>query len=175
MSEPFLGQIYLVGYNFAQRGFSFCAGQIIAISQNTALFSLLGNTFGGDGRTTFGLPDLRGRTAIGIGHGPGLPDYRWGEKAGNYQTTLNITNMPSHNHTATLHAETGPATQTSGSGNLLGVSQIYAPPGAAPNQPMASEAVTVANAGGNQPFNHMPPFLALNYEIAMMGIFPSRS
>ncbi|KIC47794.1 tail fiber protein [Tateyamaria sp. ANG-S1] len=175
MSEPYLGQIYLVGYNFAQRGFNLCAGQLIAISQFSALFSLLGTTFGGDGRTTFGLPDLRGRTAVGMGTGPGLTTRVWGERGGAEETQILAANMPAHSHTATMHAETGPATQTSGAGNMLGLASIYATPGAAPNQPMSNEAVTVSNTGGNIPINNMQPFLTLNYEIAMFGVFPSRS
>ena len=98
MSEPFLGEIRLFGFNFAPRGWSFCTGQLLPISQNSAVFSLLGTTFGGDGRTTFGVPDLRGRVAIGVGQGPGLSDRRWGQRGGAETTTLNVNQMPNHRH-----------------------------------------------------------------------------
>ena len=166
MSEPFLGQIYLVGYNFAQRGFSLCQGQLLAISQFSALFSLLGTNFGGDGRTTFGLPNLAGRTAIGQGTGPGLTPRTIGQSGGAETASISEVNMPSHTHTATLNAETGAASESNPTGNL---------PGAAPNRAMSTEAVVVNPAGGQQPFNTISPFLVLNYEIALQGIFPSRS
>ena len=102
MSEPFIGQITLVGFNFAPRGWAFCEGQLLSISQNTALFSLLGTTYGGDGRTTFGLPDLRGRVPIGPGTGPGLPSYSWGQKGGADREALAINQMPGHSHTVAL-------------------------------------------------------------------------
>ncbi|MCA0850439.1 phage tail protein [Salipiger thiooxidans] len=175
MSEPFLGQIYLVGYNFAQRGFSLCQGQLLAISQFSALFSLLGTNFGGDGRTTFGLPNLAGRTAIGQGTGPGLTPRTIGQSGGAETASISEVNMPSHTHTATLNAETGAASESNPTGNLLGLAQIYAAPGAAPNRAMSTEAVVVNPAGGQQPFNTISPFLVLNYEIALQGIFPSRS
>src|SRR5215211_4319727 len=101
MSEPFIGQIMLVPYNFAPRGWAFCAGQILPIAQNTALFSLLGTTFGGNGQTTFALPDLRGRAPIGQGQGPGLSNISLGEAAGTETVTLLSTNMPAHSHTVT--------------------------------------------------------------------------
>ncbi|EPX82284.1 phage tail protein [Salipiger mucosus] len=175
MSEPFVGQIYLVGYDFAQRGFALCQGQLMPISQNSALFSLLGTNYGGDGRTTFGLPDLAGRTAIGQGHGAGLSLRTIGQKGGTESTTLGVQNMPSHTHQASLMAETGAATETNPTGNLLGLAQVYSPPGEAPNREMASDAISVGNTGGQQPFDHMPPYLVLNYEIALQGIYPSRS
>jgi microcystin-dependent protein len=98
MSEPYIGEIKIVGFNFAPRGFSTCSGQLLAISSNTALFSLLGTTFGGDGRTTFGLPDFRGRTAIGVGTGPGLTPASWGQRLGTEYTYIQVSNMPAHSH-----------------------------------------------------------------------------
>ena len=99
MSEPFLGQIQMFGFNFAPRGWSTCNGQILPIAQNTALFALLGTTFGGDGRTTFSLPDLRGRDAVHVGTGPGLPTVRWGQRGGTHTYNIAIANLPAHNHT----------------------------------------------------------------------------
>src|SRR3954468_23228168 len=98
MSEPFLGEIRMFGGNFAPRGWAFCNGQILSIAQNTALFSLLGTTYGGNGQTTFGLPDLRGRVAVSAGQGPGLSNYSLGELAGSESVTLTSANMPAHNH-----------------------------------------------------------------------------
>ena len=100
MAEPFIGQIQIFGFNFPPRGWSFCDGQLLPIAQNTALFSLLGTTFGGDGRTTFGLPDLRGRVAIHPGTGPGLPPVTWGQRGGAASTVLTTNQMPNHNHQA---------------------------------------------------------------------------
>ncbi|MCR9140506.1 MAG: tail fiber protein [Alphaproteobacteria bacterium] len=175
MSEPFIGQIYLVGYNFAQRGFAFCQGQLLPIAQNSALFSLLGTTYGGDGRTTFGLPNLAGRTAIGQGNAPGLSDRRIGQTGGEESVSITTNNMPAHSHTASLHGETAPATLSDPSNALLGISQIYAESGAGPNRTMAEDAITMTDTGGGQPVDNMMPFLVLNYEIALQGIFPSRS
>lgn len=175
MSEPFIGQVYLVGYNFATRGFAFCEGQLLAISQNTALFSLLGTTFGGDGRTTFGLPDLRGRAPIGVGRGPGLSDYRWGQKGGTETTTLITPNLPSHNHAPTMHAELGNPDQTNPSNNMLASGNIYRAPHAGEDRTLASGSIKSSNVGNNQPFNNMQPYLAMYYQIALVGVFPSRS
>jgi len=175
MSEPYLGQIYLVGYNFAQRGFALCAGQLLPISQNSALFSLLGTFYGGDGVSTFGLPDLRGRTAIGMGHGPGLSNRTIGQQGGSETNTLTVAEMPSHNHTATLMGEPTTATASNPTNAMLANADIYAPQGAASDRPMASEAISVSNTGGNLPVNNMQPFLVLNYEIALQGVYPSRS
>ncbi len=176
MSEPFVGQIYLVGYNFAQRGFAFCDGQLLPISQNTALFSLLGTMYGGDGRSTFGLPDLRGRCAVGMGNGPGLSSYRIGQKGGEETTTLTVNEMPSHNHnmqgTNQIGNLTGPGSdllaKTEG---LAGDPRLYHD--GPPNVTMDPLAIT--NTGGGQAHNTMQPYLVLNYEIALTGVFPSRS
>lgn len=175
MSEPYIGQIYLVGYSFAQRGFALCQGQLLPISQNSALFSLLGTMYGGDGRTTFGLPDLQGRCALGQGRGAGLSDRRTGSKGGSETNTMSVLQMPSHNHTPVLHAETGASTSDQPQGNMLGFANIYIPPGAAPDRAMAGESIVSQNQGGGQSMNNMQPFLVLNYEIALVGVFPSRT
>lgn len=174
MSEPFLGQVYLVGYNFAMRGFALCEGQILPISSNTALFSLLGTYYGGNGTSTFGLPDLRGRVPIGQGAGPGLSAYSIGQTGGSQTTSLSTANMPNHTHVATLMAENGGAAANTPGGNLLAQADVYLAPGRAPNAAMASSAIQVSSEGGSQPFDKMPPFLVMNYQIALQGLYPSR-
>lgn len=176
MSEPFIGQLMLVPYNFAPQGWAFCQGQILSIAQNTALFSLLGTTYGGNGQTTFALPDLRGRVPVSSGQGPGLSNYSLGQVSGSENTTLLTTNMPAHTHTATaaLNANSGPANDSLPNGNFLAEGSIY---NSSSNATMNSNAVAVSlsPAGGNQPFNNVQPILALNWVIALQGIFPSRN
>lgn len=175
MSDPYIGQIYLVGYAFAQRGFALCEGQLIAISQNTALFSLIGTQFGGNGTQTFALPDLRGRVAIGQGSGINVSPRTIGQMGGSETTTLSTANLPSHTHSAALMAEDTPASASTPSGNLMAQANIYAPAGRGADVALNTASVTVGATGGNQPAQTMPPFLVLNYEIALQGIFPSRS
>ena len=170
MAEPFLGQLMCVGFNFAPRGWAFCNGQIMAIAQNTALFSLLGTTYGGNGQTTFGLPDLRGRVALGFGQGPGLSNYTQGEVAGVETVTLNSQQMPLHNH-AINASNLDAADQTPG-GNFPSGGGAYNNP-APPRQAM--NAAMCGNAGGNQPHENRQPYLVLNWVIALQGIFPSRN
>lgn len=174
MADPFIGQIYLVGYNFAQRGFALCQGQLQSIAQNTALYSLIGTNYGGDGVNTFGLPDLQGRMPIGQGHGPGLSNRPIGQKSGTETNTLSTSQMPAHTHTATLYAESADAAATAPAGNLLAQANIYAAPGRGTNQALSGESITVTPQGGNMAVENMPPFLVMNYEIALVGIFPSR-
>lgn len=170
--EPFIGQIQLFGFNFAPRGWAFCEGQLLAISQYTALFSLLGTTYGGDGRTTFGLPDLRGRVPIGPGTGPGLSTYRWGQKGGQERVTLNINEIPSHTHTMMATTVAGSSSNPSG--------MLLAETGALDKE-YGTGALTAMNnqaigqMGGNQPHNILQPYLAVYYCIALVGVFPSRS
>jgi microcystin-dependent protein len=174
MAEPFIGQVYLVGFNFAARGFALCEGQQLSIAQNTALFSLLGTTYGGNGTTVFALPDLRGRMPIGQGAGPGLTQRPIGQMAGHESTTLSAANLPSHSHAATLMAENGGAASNTPGGSLLAQADIYLAPGRAANVQLDASAVQVAPTGSNAPFDSMPPFLVMNYQIALVGIFPSR-
>lgn len=174
MSEPFIGQVYLVGFNFAARGFAFCDGSLLAISSNTALFSLIGTAFGGNGTTNFALPDLRGRMPIGQGTGPGLTPRSIGQTSGSETTTLVTGNMPGHTHTATLMAENGGAAANTPGGNLLAQADIYLAPGRAPDVAMAASAIQVSTEGGGLPFDKMPPFLVMNYQIALQGLYPTR-
>lgn len=178
MSEPFIGQIIMFGGNFAIRGWAKCDGQLLPISQHTALFSLLGTTYGGDGRTTFALPDLRGRFPMHAGSGPGLSPRTMGTKFGAESTTLTVNNMPVHSHVGTIKAKNGPADSQSPIGNVLanesgGVTAVYS--SEAPDGAMSSDAVEVGNAGSGHPHSSMPPFLAINFLIALVGLFPSRN
>jgi microcystin-dependent protein len=173
--DPFIGQIQAFGFNFPPRGWAFCDGQLLPISQNTALFSLLGTTYGGDGRTTFALPDLRGRSIVHPGNGPGLPPITQGERAGRVDVTLTVNNLPSHNHTLSVLASDSDATlDEAAQGARFGTtsSPIYAPSAAGS---VALAADTTSAVGGSQPFNIRNPYLGVYYSIALQGIFPSRN
>jgi microcystin-dependent protein len=172
MSTPFLGSMMAVAFNFAPKGWAQCAGQLLPINQNQALFALLGTTFGGNGQTTFALPDLRGRAAMSSGQGPGLSNYSLGQIAGSESITLNISQMP-------LHAHAWMATSTTGSvilppGNLLGnaANFVASPPDAAAGN---LNPGTITNIGGSQPHTNQSPFLVINWIIALTGIFPSQN
>lgn len=190
MAEPFIGQIIMFGGNFAPRGWALCDGQLLPIAQNSALFSILGTIYGGDGRTTFGLPDLRGRVALHAGSGPGLTPRTLGQKAGAQDTTLNVNNIPAHNHPATSVANcvVGPGNTNVASANFWskdfgGQSGTYnsgpadGTMASNTNNLPADNAVTttVENTGGGQSFNNMQPYQVVNYIIALTGIFPSRN
>lgn len=171
--DPFLGEIKFFAGNFAPRGWALCQGQLLSINQNQALFSILGTIYGGDGRTSFALPDLRGRAPIQHGNGPGLPEVRQGAKFGAYQTVLTVNNLPNHSHG--LLATTAAGTTADPSNAILANAgrsdNEFAT--TAPNIQMASNAV--GNTGGSQPINNLPPSLGLNAIIALQGTFPSRN
>ncbi len=173
MAQVFLGSLMLVPYNFAPQGYAFCQGQLMSISQNAALFSLLGTQFGGDGRSNFGLPNLQGRLAVGQGQGPGLELYDIGESGGSPSVTLLASNAPTHNHS--VLAGKLAADKNAPSGNVLAASgspQIYSNATAPPLTPMSQ---SISPVGGNQPHNNMMPYLGLQWIIALQGIFPPRS
>jgi len=200
--EGYLGQILLWPMSWAPQDWMLCQGQMLQISQNQALYSLIGITYGGDGVHTFALPDLQGRMPIGAGQGSGLPSVQLGQKGGVAATTLTVNNMPSHNHaaamtlsglnaTTTLNASTqggGSGTPTAGASLCAanggpGAANIYVAP--APTTGLVSlgninttvsgsGSVTVGNAGGSQPFDNHPPFLGLNFIICMNGMYPQR-
>lgn len=176
MSEPFLAEIKMVGFNFAPRGWAFCDGQILPISQNQSLYSLLGTTYGGDGRTSFALPDLRGRTPVDVGSSNGN-SFQQGEKGGEETHTLSIQQMPTHTHSFSATNDT--ATQQAPSGNLLaqtptGIGNIYSDHNS--NTPDVSlNTAAIANTGGGQAHENMQPFIAINFCIALQGLFPSRN
>jgi len=172
MSEPFVGEIRMFAGNFAPRGWAFCDGQLLAISQNDALFSLLGTIYGGDGRTTFGLPDVRGRIPLHAGTGPGLSQRRLGSKSGNENVTLTANQLPSHTHT--LNASSSTANSATAAGKSLAklpAGDLYRSGTAEHN--LSSNAI--ANTGGNQHHTNLMPSLCVNYIIALFGIYPSRN
>jgi microcystin-dependent protein len=167
LSEPFLGEIRLFGFNFSPRGWAVCAGQIMSIQQNTALFSLLGTQYGGNGVQTFGLPDLRGRVAINQGQGPGLQNYDIGEITGSETVTLTSQQMPIHTHLQPV--TNGPASTSRPHSTVPAAGGSYAAAGD------GGAFVPPSTAGGSQPFSILQPLLVLNYCIALQGIFPSRN
>ena len=166
MAEPFLGEIQIIGFSFAPKGYALCNGQLLPINLNQALFSILGTTYGGDGVTTFALPDLRGRTPIHVGSGHNL-----GERAGEEAHTVAQAEMPAHSHT--LNATSTLATSTNPENNVLarGGSNFYGQFGT----PTPMGVGSVRNTGGSQPHENMSPFLTLNFIIALQGVFPSRN
>jgi microcystin-dependent protein len=171
MAEPFLAEIRIFAGNFAPRGWAFCDGQHLSISQNTALFSLLGTTYGGNGQTTFALPDLRGRVPLHPGQGLGLTQRSLGENGGNERMKLEVGHMPAHVHP--LRATTSTATSTVPTNRVLAAApgrNIY---GTNANTPLAGGMIR--EAGGSQPHGNMQPWLGLNFIIALEGIFPSRN
>ena len=170
MSEPFLAEIRIFAGNFAPRSWAFCDGQLLPIAQNTALFSLIGTTYGGDGRTTTALPNLQGRAPMHPGRGPGLTSRRLGEKVGAETVTLSEAQIPSHTHT--LEASSGTAGANTPANNSF-ASNLQAYHDASSLVQMSSEAV--ATTGGGQSHSNMQPFLTLNYIIALQGLYPSRS
>lgn len=177
--DPFIGQIVMFGGNFAPRGWAFCNGQLLAIAQNSALFSILGTIYGGDGRTTFGLPELRGRAAVHAGgsSGPGLTNRPLGSRGGSQTNTLTTNNMPSHNHVATQRGELALANSGDPTNKLAAIStsQVYTSNTAASEVNLAPESIVVSNTGGGQAVNNMQPYTAVNYIIALVGVFPSRN
>ena len=174
--EPFLGEIKMFAGNFAPRGWAFCDGQILSIAQNTALFSLLGTTYGGDGRTTFALPDLRGRVTIHAGYGPGLSPKRLGEKGGVEAVALTVAQMPNHNHAAQIKADSTVAT-TDSPIDMFPARNAGATPqyGDTLNTVMNSTAVSVGNTGGSQAHTNVQPYNTVYYIICIQGYFPSRN
>ncbi len=176
MSDPLIGEIFMAGFNFAPLGFAKCDGQILPITQNQALFSILGTTYGGDGRTTFGLPDLRGRAPVHEGTGPGLPSKALGQKDGAENVALTANNFPLHTHT--LRATNTEATLNTPGGNVLanptlGQSAYKLNPLAASRVGMNVAAVAVTGGGGGHP--NVQPSLTISFFIALTGIFPSRN
>lgn len=171
--DPFIGQIQPFGFNFPPRGWMFCDGQILAINNYTALFSLLGTTFGGDGRTTFGLPDLRGRSIVHIGSGPGLSHISWGQQGGRESITLATANLPSHNHATVMNL--GGTAEEAGAGHFLASSSTIFAEDAAAGSTLNAGAISSGNTGGGQAYNNRNPFLGINVSIAIVGIFPSRN
>ncbi len=172
--DPFVAEIRIFGFNFAPKGWAFCNGQILPLSQNTALFSLLGTTYGGDGKSNFALPDMQGNTPLFWGQGPGLSLYDIGQTGGEQSVTLLQSEVPSHNH----GVQSAPG-NFSGNSNVVGGNSYaksaqgnaYLPPATLVN--MSIQEVSVV--GGNNPHNNMMPYLTLNFCIALQGVFPPRT
>lgn len=182
--EPFIGQIIMFGGNFAPRGWALCDGALLSISQNQALFSILGTTYGGDGRTTFKLPDLRGRVAMHPGSGPGLSSRSLGQLGGSETNVLNTNQLPSHTHavsasgTVSPGAKNGAGDESNPEGGYMAsaTTDLYAE---TPNTTLGSTPVnlnvTIGNTGANSSINNVQPFQCVNYIIALLGTFPSRN
>lgn len=194
MSDPFIGEITMFAGNFAPRGWAFCNGQLLSVSQHTALFSILGTTYGGNGQTTFALPNLQGRVPVHIGKSPDTSNYMLGEAGGVESVTLTISQMPAHSHQVTKSgsgslqvAGTGSnaLTTPSATNNILGASAAGGSPSAAIWSDELNDPVSLANpinanfivqlAGGSQPFSIRNPYLGMNFIIALEGLYPVRN
>jgi len=177
MSEPFIAEIRIFAGNFAPRGWAFCNGQLLPIAQNTALFSLIGTTYGGDGRTTTALPDLQGRAPMHPGQGPGLTDRRLGERGGAEDVALTTAQMPPHGHA--LRANPGPASTTTADGNSALARSVGGFSYASDryfNVPLGEESIGESgNPGDGLAHNNMQPYLTLNFIIALVGVYPPRN
>lgn len=174
MSEPFIAEVRIWGTNFAPRGWAFCDGQLLAIAQNTALFSLISTTYGGDGRTTMGLPNLQDKVPMHPGRGPGLTERRLGQMTGEQTTTLTEAQIPNHSHSATACNTAGTTENPEGQFigfDRSGTDKVFT--GTNTPAPMASEALK--SNGGSQAHSNLQPFLTLNFCIALLGTYPSRS
>jgi microcystin-dependent protein len=171
MADPFVAEIRIFGFNFAPKGWAFCNGQLLPISQNTALFSLLGTTYGGDGKSTFALPNLQGNAPMHPGQGPGLSQHDLGEMGGSNSVTLLDSEMPSHTHTMRGSLDDADVAIPQPTRSLAKASaNLYSPNGG--TSPLAGQAL--AFAGGSLPHNNMQPYLTLNFCIALQGVFPPR-
>lgn len=172
MSEPFVGEIDIFGFNFAPRGWAFCNGQVMPISQNTALFSLLGTFYGGDGISTFALPNLQGSVPVHQGQGSGLSDIFQGQSGGEETVTLITSELPQHSHTAACNNSQADSVTPGGEewAPEVAGSNAYSSTAGSVMSPTA-----LASAGGGQPHNNLQPYLVLNFCIALLGIFPARS
>ena len=177
--EGVIGYTTLFAGNFAPKNWAFCQGQIMAIASNTALFSILGTYYGGNGTSTFGLPDLRGRTVVGAGQGPGLSEYALGEVAGGETNTLTVGQMPAHTHAMAITVTPFAASQGSVPSPITGIyatgnEQLYNP-SADSSSPAYAAVVTMQNSGSSLPFSTLHPVMGLNYIICLRGVFPARN
>lgn len=173
MSSPYVGEIRMFAGSFAPAGWAFCNGQLMAISENDTLFTLIGTTYGGDGQSTFGLPDLQGRVPIHAGQGPGITqNYQLGEKAGVESVTLGIQQIPVHNHALVASAAAG--SSSSPANNVLAASNTVSMYKAGtPNAPM--NAAMIGTAGGSQPHDNFQPYLCVSFIISLFGVFPNQN
>jgi microcystin-dependent protein len=175
-TDPFVGSIHLVGFNFPPRGFADADGQILSIASNSTLFSLFGTMYGGDGRSTFALPDMRGRSAIHAGTGSGLPTYTQGQRGGTETQTLGINNMPSHSHGVAIQATAAEGDTDDPIGTVwakVDRTDLYST--SAPDVSMAAGTITEQAVGNGQSFSIRDPYIVLRYVVALVGTFPSRN
>ena len=170
--QPYVGEMMMVGFNFAPVGWQFCDGRLLSISDNDVLFQLIGTTFGGDGQTTFALPDLRGRVPVGMGQGSGLSPYVLGEMSGVESVPLNVNQLPLHAHTVNPAASPGEATTNRPDNAFPAVGGYY---GTTTSVTQTMGAPTLAATGGDLPHNNIQPVLAINWIISLFGIFPSQN
>lgn len=175
MSEPFVAEIRIFAGNFAPRGWAFCNGQLLPIAQNTALFSLIGTTYGGDGRTTTALPNLEGRAPMHPGRGPGLTDRRLGQKGGVETVTLTEAQMPNHNHTMRANTNAGDLQIPSNQRSFARTQPGFAWHSSSTSNLVAMADQALPSSGGSQAHNNLQPFLTMNFIIALVGLYPSRS
>ena len=170
MSEPFLAEVRMVGFDFAPRGWAFCDGQILPINQNQSLYSLLGTTYGGDGRTSFALPDLRGRTPLHIGRSNGGDSHSLGQKSGEETHTLSVNELPNHRH-ETMASSVAADAPTPDGHVLASANNVWHDA----TNPVGLRSGTIGSSGGSQAHDNMQPYLVLNFCIALQGLFPSRN
>ncbi len=175
MQNGCIGEVRLFAGNFAPRDWAICSGQLLPISSNTALFSIVGTTYGGDGHTTFALPDMRGRVAVGTGNGPGLSTRHLGQKSGSEYTYLNVNNLPPHSHTGSLKVSNLDGEEGDPSNQFLASSENVEMFIGSTNDNTAPNSLQIDNTGSGTPANNMQPYLALNYVICLFGIYPSRN
>ncbi len=173
MSEPFVAEIRIFAGNFPPRSWAFCNGQLLPVSQNTALFSLIGTTYGGDGRTTTALPNLQGRAAMHPGRGPGLTSRRLGQRGGVDSVTLSEAQMPSHNHSLRADTEVGESLNPDNN-SLARSSGSFSYQQNSSSNLVSLNSNAVGNTGGSQSHNNLQPLIAINYIIALQGLYPSR-
>jgi len=171
-SQPYVGEMMMVGFNFAPVDWAFCEGQLLSIAQNSVLFQLIGTTYGGDGQTTYGLPDLRGRVPVGMGQGSGLSSYFLGQNGGVENVTLNVSQLPSHAHVINPAASSGEQTTNRPDNAFPAVGGYY---GTTTNVSFAMGAPTLAATGGGLSHNNIQPVLGINWIISLFGIFPSQN
>ena len=169
---PYIGQIMLVGFNFAPQGWAFCDGALLAISEFEALFNLIGTTYGGDGQSNFALPDLRGRVPVSVGQGAGLSSYQIGQSGGVESVTLTVNQLAAHTHVVAPGASSSEETTNRPGGAYPSAGGYYASP---PGSGVTMAAATVANAGGSQPHNNIQPILGVNFIISLFGVFPTQT
>ena len=180
MDDGYFGAIRITGMSFTPRLWAACEGQMVDVSSNPTLFSLLGTAFGGDGRTTFGLPDLRGRTPLGDGAGPNLNTIYMGQKGGIDVLSLQVAHLPPHGHSVTVNAKTGAGDQNDADAGHFATGAFGRDPivnsySTTKDATMATDAVEVTNTGGGQPFDNRTPFTGMNYVICTSGLYPSRN